>query len=267
MARNNGVYCAFGGIDCRDIGLRLTKYPDRPMAEVKAKTVEIPARNGDLILLEDAYKDFDIKATFIATAETDYTKFGAWLDGLKELTFGDDDTYAYTARVIKSVANKHGRYFDGTEQYDITFHCHPLKHLQREKPVTLGSSDSGAFIKGKGNVDSRPLITVAFEQPTTAASTAHNITLIVGAYCISIDWKGVELVSSSTRKGDITIDCDAMIAYNDDFNLCSHVTIITDGYDDDFPILSANGQTTQVTWSTTNATVDGISIQPRWRWR
>lgn len=262
MARKNGLWFAFKGMDSSVFGVRVLSMPNLSLPDERGTVAEIAGRSGTLWMADGAYDDIVLKVRIEVPATPRIDEYGidaveavaGWLHGAGELVFGNDPTHCYDARITKKADLKWGRYLCGWYQAEVTFTAHPFKRLIDEDSVVL--TDGGSFA-GQGSVTAEPIIIVS--------GTADEVNLIVNGRTVFID--GLD--------GSIVIDCDAKLAYKvvdgELVNCCGQVTLMSEGEDgeDGWPRLRHAGEDANlVSWTASDdGSVDSVEIQPLWRWR
>lgn len=238
----------WNGVSSDTIGIRIERAARIIRPRRKADIVSVPGRNGDIVLMQDAYNNYqqpyDI---FFGTganlsAETAADAVSAWLhsaDGYARL----EDTYepdvyrlAYyiDEQDIENAITEYGR-------ETIHFNCRPERYLKSgETAVTL--STSNVQMTNPTGWAARPLIRLN-------GSGAGTLT-IAGA-------NGTYAVSVTGISSYMYLDCDEQNAYKTaGTNLNNQVTI-TNGVD--FPRIAPGANT--ITWS---GGITSVQITPRW---
>ena len=239
MARSDAAWIAFKGIRSSDMGLRVAKLPDVPIAGERGKAVEIPGRDGSLWLPDDSFEAVTMKAELELTPGADLNAVANWLTGSGELVLSDMSEYGFRARVAKGFDIARGAFAAGKRKLSVSFICAPFRY-QAGSPAMEPITAAGLFA-GDGNWPALPAITVY---------GSGDINLMVND--VSVLMTGVD--------GHITLDCEAMMAFRDGVNASPKVTLMSD--DDLWPRLDPASN--RISWS---GSVTRVIIEPRWRWR
>lgn len=239
MARSDAAWIAFKGISSSDMGVRVAKLPDVPVAGERGKAVEIPGRDGVLWLPDDSFEAIEMKVELELTDTADISGLTAWLTGSGELVLSDMPEYGYRARVAKGFDLERGMYAAGRKKAVVHFTCAPFRY-QAGSPEMEPITAAGLFA-GNGNWPALPAITVY---------GSGDINLMVNDATVLMT--GVD--------GHITLDCEAMMAFKDGVNASTQVTLMSD--DDLWPRLDPASN--RISWS---GSVSSVVIEPRWRWR
>ena len=242
-------YIIWNGISSEDFDhLMIKKVPSLDRPKRKMEVFSVPGRNGDIVLSQDAYEDYEVEYKLFLYADEKGSELAErcaeiaeWLYEPVGYTQFQDSydpeyiRYAYISDEVE-IKNKLAKY--GTVEIPFTFR--PERYLtvgQFETEYTLPPVTIGNPTK----FPSKPLIHI---YPNTSV-VLTNATLTINDCVISI--------SSLTE--DMYIDCESMNAYKDDTNKNPLISLSTN----DFPRLEA-GQNT-ITWS---SRIEKISIVPRW---
>lgn len=235
-------------------------YPGRSIPEREIDTETIPGRNGDIIMIRDAWKNVDqeYEIAFGGT-NTDYpmqsvsrliTKWLFPIGSNKYLKLSDtyDPGYFRLAYFkgpydIESIFNKYGR-------ATITFTCRPERFLDSGDTYTTRSGSSGEWttLNGTG-FTAKPMIT---------ANGSGELALVVdNDLCHTV--LTISAISSTTY-----IDCETMNVYSLTGENLNNKVVVRSTYHDtenkDFPVFYPGDN--EVSWSGSGVTQ--ISIKPRW---
>lgn len=239
----------FGGVDSRDYGIYITGAAVYNAPERDVELVNVPGRNGALILDNGHWNNIEVTypaGSFAPDQATFAANFAAFRNAIVSQVGYQRLTDEYNAGEYRIAA-----YLSGLEvnpagigqagQFEIRFNCKPQRWLTSGETEVVISA-SGATITNPELVASRPLIKVT-----------GNGTLSVGDYTITI---------SAGATNPIYIDCDIMEAY--EINTGGHIVernnlIEYGGLT--FPQIEPGANT--VTWS---GSITAVSITPRW-WR
>ena len=219
-------YFIWNGVDCRDMGVKLSGPVPIVFPEERVQHVEIPGRDGDLTETEGADEDDKIYNSYIQTASImvpggyrarDIKK---WLSGSGEVTFHGEPDRKQKARVIGAITlNKHSRNLDWWVG-EVQFYCQPLKQLLTEATVQITSS--GSAVMNSGDKTSRPRI--------KATASGSSMTITAGGKTLTI--------TGLTSGNDYYIDSEIQEVTNDDRSV-----LLTKDSVGDFPRLKPGSNT------------------------
>lgn len=225
----------FDGKSTKDFHMRVESYPDMDAPSRKIETVQVPGRNGDLHIEQDAFhnliRTYDVYYHAPATAPAQAHAIKSWLMGAKgyrrlEDVYDPDHFYLaafYGPLDISNQLNKYGR-------CSLQFDCKPqafLKSGEAPLEVTGKLFNPTAF-------PSKPIIKIF-------GSGSGSITV------------GENIVTISEISQYVTLDCDTQNAYKEAENKNSQI------YAPAFPVLQPG--VNEITWS---GGVTKIEIIPRW---
>ena len=108
MSRSDGLWIAFKGVNSSDMGVRVARLPDVPVAGARGKAVEIPGRDGTLWLSDESFGDIEMKVMLELRPEADVNEVNAWLTGSGELVLSDMAEYGFRARVVRALTSSAG---------------------------------------------------------------------------------------------------------------------------------------------------------------
>lgn len=239
MARSDALWFSFAGVESPDMGVRVTRLTDIPVAEARGRAVEIPGRDGTLWLDDGAFRDITIRIDIELGRDAEPEAVAAWLTGRGDLILSTLEEYRYEARIVKGFELKRGVYARGLYRATVEFACKPFRYLAG-RPLMRPITAPGSFA-GQGTWPARPVITVY---------GSGDINLLVNDATVLLD----------DVDGHITLDCDAMMAFRDGVNVSPQATILSD--DDGWPRL--NPGRNRISWT---GSVARVVIQPNWRWR
>lgn len=240
----------FGTIKSDDYDIYISGSGTHNAPREDVELIEIPGRNGDLLIRKKRFKNVEVKYpafTFAKSAEEYAEKIREIRNALKSLKGYQrlSDTYhpdefrmaSFTAEIVTSdiAALKAG-------SFDLVFNCKPQRFLTEGETEIELSNTSGAAksfnIVNPSRFPSKPLIKV----------TGYG-TLGIGDYNIII---------SGTADQVLYIDCDIMDAYSVSSGIMtSQNSKVTTGAD--YPELVGGDNGIQLP-----ATITNLVITPRW---
>jgi phage-related protein len=230
----------FNGTTATSLGVVVLDYPPIVKPRARISTIVVPGRSGVLTLHdpETVYEAYEktVRCRMLSTATQ--TAVADWLDGDGTLIFGNESTYAYTARVIEQVDfNKIVPGYDD-RVFEVTFLVQPWKELAvPDADITLSTNPQ--TIVSVATLDSLPLIQIA----GTGA-----VSINIGSYSFTLS--GIE------AGVPVLVDCDAMTVTNVNQSVSYIQNMVGQ-----FPRLVPGNNVV-----THSGTVTSIVIRPRYRW-
>ena len=215
-------YFIWNGMDCRDMGIKLSGPVPIVRPEERVQQVEIPGRSGDLTELEgeEIYNPYIQTATIMVQGGYRVREIYNWLKGAGYVTFHGEPDRKQAARIIGAITlNKHSRNLDWWVG-EVQFYCQPLKQILHESTVTITSS--GSTVMNSGDVESRPKIT-AKASGTSMSITTNGKTLTI---------------SGLTSGSEYIIDSEIMEVSN-----AARTALLTKDSLGDFPMLKPGSNT------------------------
>lgn len=241
----------FNGTTSESLGLIVQFIPSYEFPEREYQAVNIPGRNGDLVLDKGSYKNVERTYSFAKIFQNgekfheQATKIIAWLNSAKgyarledtyELDDNGDPKY-YRMAYYNNPGNL-SNFYDTATLIDVTFICKPERWLiTGEKFVT---KTTGQTIDNPTDYDSNPVMKVTVAANTTATVQLGDCSMTIGPF---------------TAQTEVTIDCENKECYSGNTLLNSKVSL-SNGK---FPVLPGKAETT-----ITLTDVSSFQIQPRW---
>lgn len=228
----------WAGKSSDDLRVTVERYPSQPRPRRRQEAQSIPGRNGNLLIVEDAYDNVLQPYEVYLSAERDGLPPAAravaeWICAPKGYQRLEDSYEPDVFRLayyegpldISNILNRFGR-------ATLEFNCKPQRYLKSgERAAALTAS--GARLSNPG-MESRPLITVYG----------------TGAGTLTAGGRTVQLKSLD---GWLTLDCDLQNAYKGTQNKNSAI------FAPEFPVLPPGESA--VTWT---GGVTRVEIIPRW---
>ena len=215
-------YFIWKGIDCRDMGVKLSGPVPIIRPEERVQHVEIPGRSGDLTELEgtQVYNSYIQTATIMVQGGYRVREIYNWLKGSGYVTFHGEPDRKQAARIVGAITlNKHSRNLDWWVG-EVQFYCQPLKQKLTEDTVTVTSS--GSTVMNTGDVESRPKI--------TAKASGSSMTITIGGKSLTI--------TGLTSGSEYIIDSEIMEVSN-----AARTELITKDSVGSFPMLAPGSNT------------------------
>ena len=200
----------WAGTSNKDVGMVVEHYPSIILPKRKQEIQQVPGRNGDIILYQDAYENYEqsyqvfIDSTLKGGMTRVIPMISDWLLGhqgyqrLEDSYFPDVYRMAYYTGGVEFISF-FGQYGEGT----LTFNCSPEKYYKMgERPISVSN---GQLISNPTLFPAKPLVTL------TGSGSA---VLYFGSNSLSI----------SNIGGSVTIDIRDHKAYNGSTNRNSTIT-------------------------------------------
>lgn len=172
-------YFTFGDYDSRDFGVFITRDGVYNAPRRVYRQIQVPGRNGDLMLDEGRFENIDVTYPCLI-----YAGFNANIEGLRNALLSQNgyvritDSYhpsEYRLGCFADAINVSPQTLGDGGTFDITFNCKPQRFLiSGEETVTL---------TGSGNIEnptlfaSKPLIRVTFDDTTELIEPPYYRTL------------------------------------------------------------------------------------------
>ena len=236
----------FNGTTTKDLGLIVQFVPSYKTAEKVYNSVNIPGRNGELIIGKGSYQNVERSYSFAKVYRIGQdlplsaSAIMAWLnsaDGYARLEDSYEPEY-YRMAIYKDEGELYD-YYNTATTLDVTFICKPerwLKSGEYEQQI-----QSGTQLYNPTAFKAKPIIKF---------TTKPNLQTIINIGDITITVKSLPVAKN------IIVDCENYECYSDNNELLNSQLVLNSGA---FPYLEGSCGTT-ITYS--NA--DNFSIQPRW---
>ena len=200
--------------------------------------VNIPGRNGDLLLDQGRFENIEIKYP-AGTFGEDQSDFADKIGAFRNILAARHEYYRltddYNPDEFRMAAYKDGLEaspvpFQRAAEFELVFDCKPQRFLTSGEQVT--TLTASGTISNPTAFDARPLLVV---------TGTGNLTV-----------NGVQIAISKTPT---TIDCEAMEAYNGTTSRNGDIVLTPN----EFPVLSSGSNTI-----TLGAGITKVEITPRW---
>lgn len=232
----------WNGTKCTEFGIHVSEQPPISLPKERVSNTVIPGRSGSVNLVEgeDIYDDLVLACECFISNEERISEIAAWLKGAGTVRFASRDIGYYDARISNQIDLEKIMRGRPNRKFTVTFRCSPFMRLV-DSPVAV--FDDLGHLDNPTAFSSFPLIRV------TTTSNARA-TVMIGRYTVFIEG----------YTGDITIDTENMMAYNDDTNLSRYVYLVND----EWPILEPKSV---VATNSINfiGSASRVVIQPKWR--
>lgn len=231
----------FNGHNSKEFNMYINAEINISSSQPDYSTIEVPGRDGDLILPNNRYKSFSqtVPVIFLGGYKDTMSKIEQvrrWL--LSDTEFHDfklssDSGYTYRAAYLDNFEVK--KTADGLST-DLNFEMMPYKYLN--SGLDSQTISSGTTLTNSGNIPALPLLKITGS----------------GDIKITLDNQTVSLKGIDTG---IILDCESQ--------LCTSLDVTRTQFDklySDFPRLPVGN--TKISWS---GTVSKFEITPRWKVR
>ena len=224
---------SYKGTNCSGFGIIPERRPSVPAPEIRVTETEIPGRDGVLVETDGCFGTITIPVEFNYLVPPEkwmdaYRKAKRWLTGTGWLVLGDDQEYMYKVLYVKITDTERTSRRIGKLTAEFT--CDPYSYLV-----------SGQQSYSVDDVLYNPYM------------ISHPIYRISGTGACTLTVNGNTM--QATVNGNITIDTDRMISYND--QMVGQNTAVKGDYEDLY--LQEGDNTISV------STGFSLSIIPNWR--
>lgn len=231
----------FNNIPSTEPGFEVEIPPDYEVAERNYDIVQVPGRNGDVVIDLDSYKNVDRKYQIsIGEEGGDFSvlasKIVQWMySGHGYLRL--EDTYEPEYFKLATIVNSDNilNILQQAGRTTLTFNRKPQRFLKiGEYPILISKETN---INNPTNYKSTPLITIKCN---------GSGVVDIGGYSIKI---------TDLTSGSITVDCETEESFNENLNLNNKVTIVNNRY----PKLLPGDNLIRFSGG-----VSSVTIVPRW---
>lgn len=238
----------FNGVNSADLNVRIERSPRIIRPRRKTTVLSIPGRSGDIVMMEDAWENYDQPYDiFFGTgadlsAEAAADAVSAWLHSASDYA-RLEDTFEPDIYRLAYFVESLDMYNALTEFARVTIHlnCRPERYLiSGETAVPFAAS--GGSINNPTTFQARPLIRVNGSGSGTLTISGQDKT-----YSVSL----------SNISSYMYLDCDRQNAYRTLADNQNANVEITQGVD--YPRLQPG--TNLISWS---GGITSIEITPRW---
>jgi len=225
----------FGDHNSDEMLAVITTMPNIPIAEEDGEWVQIAGADGERFISNGGLKPVTIAVPMWIRPEADVNAVTAWLSGAGILRF-ERWNWFWHAQVIGETPLVPCVWNAGWTT-NVTFRAKPHRYIWPEtQPITIREAST---IRGRGTAQAKPIISVR---------GTGNVTLMVGRQTVLIDG----------LNGELTLDCEAKMAYSGTESMNDRVSIV----DGQWPLLDPS--VTSINWT---GSVTEVYVTPRWRCR
>ena len=243
MSRN----ITWNGVPSSQYGIEVTKYPEYVKPQRKLDRYQVPGRNGDIIMMQDAWENVeqsyeiaigDGTADSVPDSAGDLAEWLCSPKGYRELS-DDFDTDHYRIAFFEGRFDVDPVSTGKVGRTRITFNCKPQRYLVSGKTAVTISSSPGSITNSTAYA-SKPLLFVQ-------RSASGNGTITIGSTVFTI---------TGIPSGGIYIDCESMECYDRNNNNCNDKV---ESNTSEFATLNPGANTIGFTGK-----VSSVRITPRW---
>lgn len=254
MNRLTEFWFEFRGKRSDELGVELTRLPQRGIPARNLTRVKVAGRSGRVRISDGSYDDVSVKQEFVALDESKLPEIHEWLSGSGSLRFSDEPDYVYDAVIEQSTLRQQVLPRFTAQKGTVAFLCDPRKHLYTPaEDIVIDMDNPGgnpSFIVNPGT---------AVCDPKVVITGSGTFSLTIGTQ--TMFFRGVESgVMVDSALGDaLTADGTALannwISGSDLFHIqpgSNPWEVISGGMADD--------------GTTETGEVHRIVITPRWRY-
>lgn len=167
-------YFIFNGVDSRTMGVRVVSYPPILRANLRATTVTLPGRPGELTQIEgvDIYEPYT-RAMTIASAGADMQTALNWLRGSGTMILGNEPDYVYSVRLDAQL--QMDKQYTNMWSGSLQMRTEPFKRASAASSA-IEVTTSGTTVNNPGNVPARPKITLTGSGSATLTIGGKTLT-------------------------------------------------------------------------------------------
>ena len=154
--------------------MRVVSYPPILRANLRATTVTLPGRPGELTQIEgvDIYEPYT-RAMTIASAGADMQTALNWLRGSGTMILGNEPDYAYSVRLDAQL--QMDKQYTNMWSGSLQMRTEPFKRASAASS-TIEVTTSGTTVNNPGNVPARPKITLTGSGSATLTIGGKTLT-------------------------------------------------------------------------------------------
>lgn len=261
----------FNGKSSNSFGIIVERYPSPNRPARRGTVLQIPGRNGNLVIEDGTYENAMLKFDVYLSAEPAnlYDRAAAvadWLlgsSGYQRLTTEYEPDIFRLARFagpldIEAILNSHGR-------ATLEFDCYP----QRFESLGHVYSDYGSLSSGSATITNTGIM---IAKPMIKVTGKGNVVLDFASAATG-NTTEVDFAFSSSQIETIILDCDLHDAYYEDGSNANAAVSFSDAeaslpesadyFYPTFPELTPGSNTVSLSALSTG-TLSGLKIMPRW---
>ena len=261
----------FNGKSSSSFGIIVEHYPSPNRPARRGTVLQIPGRNGNLVIEDGTYENVTLKFDVYLSAEPAnlYDRAAAvadWLlgsSGYQRLTTEYEPDIFRLARFagpldIEAILNSHGR-------ATLEFDCYP----QRFESLGHVYSDYGSLSSGSAAITNTGIM---IAKPMIKVTGKGNVVLDFSSAATG-NTTEVDFAFSTSKTETIILDCDLHDAYYEDGSNANAAVSFSDAeaslpesadyFYPTFPELTPGSNTVSLSALSTG-TLSGLKIMPRW---
>lgn len=261
----------FNGKSSSSFGIIVERYPSPNRPARRGTVLQIPGRNGNLVIEDGTYENVTLKFDVYLSAEPAnlYDRAAAvadWLlgsSGYQRLTTEYEPDIFRLARFagpldIEAILNSHGR-------ATLEFDCYP----QRFDALGHVYSDYGSLSSGSAAITNTGIM---IAKPMIKVTGKGNVVLDFSSAATG-NTTEVDFAFSTSKTETIILDCDMHDAYYEDGSNANAAVSFSDAeaslpesadyFYPTFPELTPGSNTVSLSALSTG-TLSGLKIMPRW---
>lgn len=156
------------------MGVRVVSYPPILRANLRATTVTLPGRPGELTQIEgvDIYEPYT-RAMTIASAGADMQTALNWLRGSGTMILGNEPDYVYSVRLDAQL--QMDKQYTNMWSGSLQMRTEPFKRASAASSA-IEVTTSGTTVNNPGNVPARPKITLTGSGSATLTIGGKTLT-------------------------------------------------------------------------------------------
>ena len=199
----------FNGKSTEELGLIVQFIPSYTFPEREYQTVNIPGRNGDLVLDKGSFRNTERSYSFAKIFQNgenfieEANKIIAWLHSAKGYAVLYD-TYEpeYYRMALYRSSGEISNFYDKATVLDVTFECKPQRYLvEGDTPISITANNQK--IHSKTAYDANPIITFTVKPNQTATITISGCSIKVGEFdtetTVTVDCENATNISIQPR--------------------------------------------------------------------
>lgn len=194
----------FNGTSSTTHGLRVTSDYVINSTGNDVETVAVPGRDGDLLISKNRLKSVTLELPCTLLSNRKLTDAGSeisnWLnvDGYKDLTLSWDPDFIYRSAFIETfeiagIMRQFGK-------VKLNFLTYPVKFYKQGR--TTQTLSNGATVNGLGNVNAKPIITLAGSGDCTLTINGRKTKLKAVQNRITLDMQANQVYSGNLQAWD-----------------------------------------------------------------
>lgn len=232
------VYFIFNNKKCTDMGVEISEFPALQHPERRVEVIEVDGMDGSYTQDLGAYNTYKISIECalnkLSRNAQSINEILKWLKGSGKLILSTDPMKYYEARIASAISVENVIWI--FPEFKITFEVQPFRKSVNEFSDIIKTADKKFRVFNKGDVSSRPIITLKGTGEITVKINDNSYLL-----------QGVT--------DSVTINSEMQEVYNDTYSLNTLYKSI------EFPEFQVGVNEFEVIGD-----VSEIEIKPNWRW-